>query len=125
MKTYLPILILFIVAAGFIVMNMIATHLLGPSRHSAVKDEVFECGIPSVNNARLPFSIKYFVLAIMFVVFDVEIVFFYPWATAFKSLGWTGYIEMIVFMAFVAVGLLYLFKHRVLDFEKDTQEALQ
>lgn len=105
--------------------NMIATHLLGPKRHSEVKDSVFECGIPSVDNARLPFSIKYFVLAIMFVVFDVEIVFFYPWAAGFKSLGWTGYAEMVVFLGFVSIGLAYLFKSRVLDFEKDTQEALQ
>lgn len=125
MKTYLPILILFVVAFGFIAMNMAATHLLGPKRHSQKKDDVFECGIPSVQNARLPFSIKYFVLAIMFVVFDVEIVFFYPWATGFKSLGWTGFVEMVVFLGFVAIGLAYLFKSRVLDFEKDTEEALR
>ena len=104
---------------------MIATHLLGPKRKSPIKQAVFECGIPSVENAWVPFSIKYFVLAIMFVVFDVEIVFFYPWAVGFKSLGWTGFAEMVVFLGFVSIGLAYLFKNHVLDFEMDTQEALK
>jgi NADH-quinone oxidoreductase subunit A len=114
---YLPILVTFIVAVGFIVTTMIATHLLGPKKKSAIKSEAFECGIESQGNARTPFSIKYFLVAILFVLFDVEVIFMYPWAVNFKTLGITGLIEMFMFMGFLVIGLLYIIKKGALKWE--------
>ncbi len=114
---YLPILVTFIVALGFIVTTMIATHLLGPKKKSEIKSEAFECGIESQGNARTPFSIKYFLVAILFVLFDVEVIFMYPWAVNFKTLGITGLLEMFMFMGFLVIGLLYIIKKGALKWE--------
>lgn len=114
---YLPILVTFIVAVGFIVTTMIATHLLGPKKKSEIKSEAFECGIESQGNARTPFSIKYFLVAILFVLFDVEVIFMYPWAVNFKTLGITGLVEMFMFMGFLVIGLLYIIKKGALKWE--------
>src|SRR5436189_1436222 len=90
---FAPIFIQFAVAAGFVVFVMLATHLLGPKRKSKIKLETFECGIESQGNARIPISIKYFLVAILFVLFDVEVIFMYPWAVNFKTLGIQGIAE--------------------------------
>src|ERR1051325_3007249 len=96
---YLPIIIQFMVAAGFVVFVMVVTHYLGPKRKSTLKLEAFECGIPLQGNARTPFSVKYFLVAILFVLFDVEVIFMYPWAVNFRHLGTMGMVEMLIFMA--------------------------
>lgn len=114
---YLPILIQFGVALGFVITTMVASHLIGPKRHSDKKLETFECGIPSQGNARNPFSIKYFLTAILFVLFDVEVIFMYPWAVNFRELGLDGFLEMLVFMAFLLVGFFYVIKRKALDWE--------
>jgi NADH-quinone oxidoreductase subunit A len=114
---YLPILFTFIVAFGFIATTMVATHKLGPKKKSAVKSEIFECGVESIGNARTPFSIKYFLVAILFVLFDVEVIFMYPWAVNFKTLGVPGLIEMFLFMGFLVIGLLYIIKKGALKWE--------
>ena len=98
---YIPIALMFFVAMGFVVFVMFVTHLLGPNRKTKVKQESFECGIEPQGNARMPFSIKYLIVAILFVLFDVEVIFMYPWAVNFKTLGITGFIEMMAF-----IGLL-------------------
>lgn len=116
-QTYLPILFMFIAAAGFVVTSMLATHYLGPKRNSKVKDEAFECGIEAQGNARTPFSIKYFLVAILFVLFDVEVIFMYPWAVNFKELGVLGLIEMFMFMGFLVLGLIYIIKKGALKWE--------
>ena len=114
---FLPILIQFFVAAGFVVTTMLATHLLGPKRKSKIKLEAFECGIESHGNARIPFSVKYFLVAILFVLFDVEVIFMYPWAVNFKSLGEQGLIEMLIFMALLLTGFFYIIKKGALKWE--------
>ncbi len=114
---YLPILIQLALALGFIVTTMIVTHNIGPKRHSKKKDEVWECGIEPIGDARAPISIKYFLIAILFVLFDVEIIFLYPWAVNFKGLGMTGFIEMIIFMGLLLVGFYYVIKKGVLNWE--------
>src|SRR5436190_18174042 len=96
---FFPIILQFIVAAGFVVVTMLATHLLGPKRKSKIKLDTLECGIESQGNARTPFSIKDFLIAILFVLFDVEVIFMDPWAVNFKTLGLAGIVEMFVFMA--------------------------
>jgi NADH-quinone oxidoreductase subunit A len=114
---YLPIIIQFIVAAGFVVVAMIGSSLLGPHKHSKVKDESFECGIEQKGNARLPFNVKYFLTAILFVLFDVEVIFMYPWAVNFKELGWFGFNEMLLFIVFLMLGFLYIIKKGALDWD--------
>ena len=84
---YAPIAIMFVLAFGFVATTMAVTHALGPKRKSKTKLDPFECGIESQGNARVPFNIKYFLVAILFVLFDVEVIFMYPWAVNFKDLG--------------------------------------
>lgn len=115
---YLPILMMALVALGFVVTTMVATHKLGPKRKTKIKNDAFECGIESQGNARAPFSIKYFLVAILFVLFDVEVIFMYPWAVNFKELGVFGLVEMFSFMALMIVGLIYIIRKGALNWEK-------
>jgi NADH-quinone oxidoreductase subunit A len=114
---FLPIGIMFIIAMGFVVATMLATHWMGPHKKSAVKDETFECGIEVQGNARSPFSIKYFLVAILFVLFDVEVIFMYPWAVNFKKLGVFGMFEMFSFMSVFLLGFVYIVKKGALKWE--------
>jgi NADH-quinone oxidoreductase subunit A len=116
-EDFFPIAMMFFVAMGFVATTLVATHLLGPKRKSKIKEEAFECGIESQGNARLPFSIKYFLVAILFVLFDVEVIFMYPWAVNFKHLGITGLFEMLTFVAFLLVGFYYIIKKGALKWE--------
>ncbi len=117
LQNYVPVVLMFVVALGFVVTTMLATHLMGPKRKSEVKTDVFECGIEAKGNARAPFSIKYFLVAILFVLFDVEVIFMYPWAVMFKELGMTGFISMLVFLGFLLVGFVYIVKLKALKWE--------
>ncbi len=114
---YLPIAMMFVVAMGFVLSTMVATHLLGPNRKSKVKLETFECGIEPQGNSRMPFSIKYFLIAILFVLFDVEVIFMYPWAVNFRSMGVTGLLEMFLFMGILVLGLIYIIRKGALKWE--------
>jgi len=113
-EAFLPIIVQFGLAVAFVAFAMITSHLLGPRRKSVVKDEAFECGIESVGNARTPISVKYFLTAILFVLFDIEVIFMYPWAVNFRALGSTGFIEMLVFLAFLLAGFGYVIKKGIL-----------
>ncbi|KDN56651.1 NADH-quinone oxidoreductase subunit A [Flavobacterium seoulense] len=114
---YLPILMQALLAIGFVVATIIISGKLGPKRNSAIKDKNFECGIESVGNARIPFSVKYFLVAILFVLFDIEVIFLYPWAINFKELGMEGMIKMVVFMSLLLVGFFYIIKKKALKWE--------
>ncbi len=114
---YLPVVLMFLVAAGFVVTAMVVTHMLGPKRKTKIKLDTFECGIESKGNARVPFSIKYFLVAILFVLFDVEVIFMYPWAVNFKELGTLGMIEMFSFIALLLVGFYYIMARKALKWE--------
>ena len=115
---YLPIVLMLLVALGFVVTTMVATHALGPKRKTKIKLESFECGIEPQGNARLPFSIKYFLVAILFVLFDVEVIFMYPWAVNFKELGMKGVIEVFSFIALLLVGFYYMMSKKALKWEE-------
>jgi len=117
LSQYLPIGLMFIVALGFVGTTILGTHLLGPRRKTKIKLDPFECGIEAKGNARLPFNIKYFLVAILFVLFDVEVIFMYPWAVNFNALGIPGFIEMILFIGFLLVGFFYLLKKGALKWE--------
>ena len=117
LRDFLPIGIMLIVALGFVVLTMVATHWMGPHKKSKIKDDTFECGIEVKGNARTPLSIKYFLVAILFVLFDVEVIFMYPWAVNFKNLGVTGMLEMFSFMAVFLLGFIYIVKKGALKWE--------
>ncbi|MFN7115889.1 MAG: NADH-quinone oxidoreductase subunit A [Saprospiraceae bacterium] len=116
---YLPIAMMFVLATGFVGFTMFITHLLGPKKKSSVKDETFECGVEVQGNARVPFSVKHFLVAILFVLFDVEVIFMYPWAVNFKELGATGLFGMLTFMAVLLVGFFYILRKGALQWDKN------
>jgi NADH-quinone oxidoreductase subunit A len=114
---YLPILIQFAAALGFVIFALVATHMLGPKRKSDVKGAAWESGIESVGDARTPISYKYFMTAILFVLFDVEIIFLYPWAVNFREFGVEGFVQMMVFMTLLLAGFFYVIKKGILKWE--------
>ncbi|MEY4432751.1 MAG: hypothetical protein RLZZ44_881 [Bacteroidota bacterium] len=114
---YIPIFMQLLLAVGFVAGTIFVSGKLGPKRTSLSKDKNFECGIESVGNARIPFSVKYFLVAILFVLFDVEVIFLYPWAINFKDLGMEGMIKMVLFMLLLLVGFFYIIKKKALDWE--------
>ncbi len=114
---YLPIVMQMGLAVGFVVMTIIVSSFLGPKRSSKNKDKNFECGIESVGNARVPFSVKYFLVAILFVLFDVEVIFMYPWAVNFREMGVDGLIKMGIFISLLLVGFFYVLKKKGLEWE--------
>src|SRR3954470_6021650 len=115
---YIPIVLMFLVAMGFVVTTMVLSHWLGPKRKTKIKLDSFECGIESEGNARLPFAIKYFLVAIIFVLFDIEVIFMYPWAVNFKDLGMLGVIEMFSFIALLLIGFYYMLAKKALKWEE-------
>ena len=114
---YLPIIFQIIVALGFVVGTMYLTHMIGPNRKTKDKLIPFESGIKSIGNARQPFSIKYFLVAILFVLFDIEVIFMYPWAVNFREFGVNGLIEMFLFMGTLLLGFIYVIKKGALNWE--------
>lgn len=116
-SSYLPIAIQLVFAIFFIGAMMAVTHWLGPKRKTSDKLENFTSGIESHGDARQPMAIKYFLVAILFVLFDVEVIFFYPYAVNFKSLGWTGFGAVIMFIAFFLLGFYYIVKKGALQWE--------
>jgi NADH-quinone oxidoreductase subunit A len=114
---YFPIVLQFIAAIGFVVVTMLATHYIGPKRKTSDKLANFECGIEQQGDARSPISVKYFLVAILFVLFDVEVIFMYPWAVNFREFGITGFLEMFTFVGFLLAGFFYLIKKGALDWE--------
>ena len=117
-SAFLPVFLMFLVAGGFVTMVMLLTHYLGPKRKTKIKLDSFECGIESDGNARTPFSIKYFLVAILFVLFDVEVIFMYPWAVNFKELGMLGVIEVFSFIILLLVGFYYMLAKKAIKWEE-------
>ena len=116
-EDYVPILIQLIVAAGFGVGTIVITHLIGPKVRTENKLGAFESGVEVIGNARQPFSIKYFIVAILFVIFDIEVIFMYPWAVNFREFGLSGLLEMFVFMGLLLLGFIYIIKRKALEWD--------
>lgn len=115
--SYLPVALQFLFAAGMIGTLMLVTHLLGPKRKTSDKLQTFASGIESHGEARQPVAIKYFLVAILFVLFDVEVIFFYPYAVNFRGLGWNGFWAVLMFVAFFLCGFFYIIKKGALNWE--------
>ena len=112
--SYLPVGLQLFCAVGLVVILMIITHLIGPRRKTTDKLQNFASGIESHGDARQPIAIKYFLVAILFVLFDVEVIFFYPYAVNFRALGWNGFWAVLLFVAFFLCGFIYIIKKGVL-----------
>jgi len=115
--SYLPVAIQLLLVVGLIGFLMAATHWLGPKRKTADKLESFASGIATHGDARQPMAIKYFLVAILFVLFDVEVIFFYPYAVNFRILGWPGFWAVMMFVGFFLCGFFYIIKKGALKWE--------
>jgi NADH-quinone oxidoreductase subunit A len=114
---YFPIGIQIIFAVLFVAGMMALTHIMGPKRQTTDKLQTFESGIEQQGNARRPMAIKYFLVAILFVLFDVEVIFFYPYAVNFRGLGWEGFLAVVMFIGFFLAGFIYIIKKGALHWE--------
>jgi NADH-quinone oxidoreductase subunit A len=117
MSAYLPILLALAVAAAFPVVVITLSTFIVPMRRNAVKNSPYECGIEPVGDARERFSVKFYLVAVLFILFDIEAVFLYPWAVTFRQLGLYGLVEMALFIVILFVGYVYLLKKRALEWE--------
>jgi len=115
LQTYFPIGVVLLVAVGQAFLLLGLANTLGPRRPSLVKSAPFECGSEPVGSARERFGVKFYVVALLFIIFDIEAIFLYPWAVLFTELGWAGYVEMALFIFTVVIGLAYVWKKGVLD----------
>ncbi len=114
---YLPILVVIGVAVAFAVGSVVLSRLIGVKKPSAVKLAPYECGMPLIGTAQERFSIKFYIVAMLFILFDIEAVFLYPWAIIFKKLGLFGFAEMGVFIVILLVGYIYVWKKGALEWE--------
>ena len=116
MITWFPIVVTFVVAGAIVALMTFASRLLGPrSPHSKVKGEAFECGNAPSGPAWGRFSVRFYLTALLFLVFDVEVIFLYPWAAQLRTLGMFGFVEALVYIAILSVGLAYAWRRGVLD----------
>ena len=114
---YLPTLLFLIVASGIGVALLVVGNLLGPKRPSAEKLSPYECGFAPFEDARMQFDVRYYLIAIQFIIFDLEIIFIVPWATVFRDLGMVGLIEMGIFASMLLLGFIYVWKKGALEWE--------
>lgn len=114
-ETYFPILVMFVLAAGFVITMLLLSIFLGPQKYTEMKDDPFECGTVSSGDASQRMSVKFYLVAMIFILFDIEIVFLYPWAVQAHNLGWPGYWAMLSFVGVLLLGLAYIWKRGVLD----------
>jgi len=117
LDSYLPIITLIVIALCFSIGSVIFSRLVGAQKPSEIKLAPYECGMPPVGSAREQFSIKFYIIAMLFIVFDIEVVFMYPWAVMFKRLGMFGFMEMGVFILILLVGYAYVWKKGALEWE--------
>jgi NADH-quinone oxidoreductase subunit A len=114
---YIGILVLIVLAAGFVITMLTLSIVLGPKRHSEMKDDPFECGTIGTGNPQDRFGVKFYLVAMVFILFDIEIVFLYPWAVQLRALGWQAFFAMLSFLLVLTVGLVYVWKRGVLDWD--------
>ena len=117
LESFLPILVLIGIAFAFAVAVVVLSRLIGQKKPSEVKLAPYECGMPLLSSAQERFSIKFYIVAMLFILFDIEAVFLYPWAVMFKRLGIFGFVEMGVFIIILLVGFVYVWKKGALEWE--------
>ncbi len=117
LANYLPIM-LFLAVGGIIGMVLLAVgFMLGPRRPDAAKNSPYECGFEAFENARMKFDVRYYLVAILFIIFDLEIAFLFPWAVVLDKIGMVGFVAMVVFLGILVVGFIYEWKKGALEWE--------
>ncbi len=114
-QSYAPLLLHILVALGIAGAILLASSVIGWKRPSRAKGMPYECGVLPTGDAREPFSVKFYLVAMIFILFDVEAVFLYPWAYVFRELRWAGFFEMLLYIAILLAGYVYLWKKGALD----------
>jgi NADH-quinone oxidoreductase subunit A len=118
MQAWLSILLLMVLGAAFAAGSVALSRLVGPSRPTPEKAAPYECGMPPVGDARERHSVKFYLVAMIFLLFDIEVAFLYPWAMALRDLRWVGFVQLIVFFAILLAGYVYVWKKGVLDWSE-------
>ena len=113
--TYIPLLIMFVIVAGFAATMLILSIVIGPRRYSEVKDDPFECGTIGTGSVGGRMSVKFYLVAMIFILFDIEIIFLYPWAVQVLQAGWSSFWVMMSFLTVLVIGLAYVWRRGVLD----------
>jgi len=117
LDSYLPVLLFILVGVGVGVAPQVIGYILGPNRPDAAKNAPYECGFEAFEDARMKFDVRYYLIAILFIIFDLEIAFLFPWAVVFRDLGVAGLYEMGVFLGLLVLGFAYVWKKGALEWE--------
>ena len=115
MQGWLSVLIMIALGAGFALVSVILSSVLGPSKPTPEKLAPYECGMPAVGDARERQSVKFYLVAMIFLLFDIEVAFLYPWAIALRDLGWPGFFQIVTFFLILLFGFVYVWRKGVLD----------
>ena len=115
MASYIPILLFILVAAAFPLATLLVARLVRPANYGRIKAAAYECGVETSGEARARYSVKYYIIAVLFVVFDVEVIFLFPWAVRFNVLGLFGFVEMLIFIGILVLGYFYAWKKGALE----------
>jgi NADH-quinone oxidoreductase subunit A len=117
LEQYLPVLLFILVGIGVGVVPQVLGYELGPNRPDPAKNSPYECGFEAFEDARMKFDVRYYLVAILFILFDLEIAFLFPWAVALKEVGIEGFIGVVIFLSILVVGFVYEWKKGALDWE--------
>lgn len=115
LPAYFPVVLIVLASTGFAVVGLVVSQILGRPRPNPAKNAVYECGVPSVAKLSERFPIKFYLVAMLFILFDVDAAFLYPWALVFKELGMFGFIEMMIFIGLLGSGFAYAWKSGALE----------
>ena len=117
LEQYLPVLLFILVGLAIGVAPQVIGFILGPNRPDPAKNSPYECGFEAFEDARMKFDVRYYLVAILFILFDLEIAFLFPWAVALKEIGFIGFIDMMIFLAILVLGFAYMWIKGALDWE--------
>jgi NADH-quinone oxidoreductase subunit A len=116
-ENYLPILVFTALGLLFGVVPLVLGFILGPHKPNRAKNSPYECGFEAFEDARMPFDVRFYLVAILFIIFDLEIAFLFPWAVVFDGLGWTAFWAMMIFLGLLVIGFIYEWKKGALEWE--------
>jgi len=125
MQGWLSILIMVALGAGFALISVLLSSVLGPKKPTPEKLAPYECGMPPVGDARERQSVKFYLVAMIFLLFDIEVAFLYPWAMALRDLGWNGFVQVLLFMVLLLAGYVYVWRKGALDWGNDKADAAE
>ncbi len=117
LEQYFPILVFLCLGLGFGCVPMLLSFIFGPRRPDKAKLSAYECGFEAIEDARVPFDVRYYLVAILFIIFDLETAFLFPWGVALRQIGWHGFWAMMIFLSILTVGFIYEWRRGALEWE--------